>query len=278
MKRTILLVAGLLLTLTAFAAKTAEESKKDVQSLQWHVGPAAEQIGTQATIKTDATHEFLDDKNTQKFLELSGNIPLPDHFLLTSPIAGWWAIFHFNPSGYVKDDEKIDGDALLKRLKDLDVPVNEERKRLGLTPIYTEGWYIPPHYDIETKRLEWGLKLKSEGGIFLNYTIRMLGRTGVMSATLVSAPETLDADVKSFKKALENYKFNSGEQYSEFKAGDHVAEFGLAALIAGGAAAVATKKGFWAVFAGFFAAFWKLLLAGFAAVVAWVASKFNRKS
>ena len=106
----------------------------------------------------------------------------------------------------------------------------------------------------------------------------MLGRTGVMSATLVSEPETLNADVKSFKKALENYKFNSGEQYSEFKAGDHVAEFGLAALIAGGAAAVATKKGFWAVLAGFFTAFWKLLLAGFAAVVAWVSSKFNRKS
>jgi uncharacterized membrane-anchored protein len=47
--------------------------------------------------------------------------------------------------------------------------------------------------------------------------------------------------------SLSNLTFDSGQQYSEFRPGDKVAEYGLAALVVGGAAAVAVKSG-----AGFF--------------------------
>jgi len=57
-----------------------------------------------------------------------------------------------------------------------------------------------------------------------------------------------------------------------------VAEFGLAALIAGGAAAVATKKGFWAVIAGFFAAAWKFIAVAVVGLLAWLRSLFKGKS
>lgn len=278
MKSRIFFCLGLLFAMSANAAMTEAEAEKAAQALQWHIGPASEKIGQQATIKTDASLKFLDDRNTQKFLELTGNVPSANHYLLSSPAAGWWSVFNFDAIGYVKDDEKIDADALLKQMKEGDGPSNEERKRLGLKPLYTVGWHVAPHYDAETKRLEWGLKVQSEGAVSLNYTVRLLSRSGVMSATLVSSPETLDADVQSFKSALKGYEFNSGERYSEFKPGDHVAEFGLAALIAGGAAAVATKKGLWAVLGGFFAAFWKLLAGGAIALGAWFTSKFKKKS
>ncbi len=68
-----------------------------------------------------------------------------------------------------------------------------------------------------------------------------------MTVVLVADSLELKSSVNSFKHALAGYHFVEGEKYSEFKKGDRVAEFGLAALIAGGAAAVATKKGFWAV-------------------------------
>ncbi len=180
--------------------------------------------------------------------------------------------------GYVKDDEKIDADAILKSIKDMDEPGNEERKRLGFGPLHTDGWYVAPHYDTQTKRLEWGLKLHSDEGVTLNYTVRLLGREGVMNATLVSSPEKLDNDVKSFKKALDGFEFASGKRYAEFQPGDHVAEIGLAALVAGGAAAIATKKGFWAVLAGFFATAWKAIVAAVVGLGAWFKSKFNKKT
>jgi uncharacterized membrane-anchored protein len=69
----------------------------------------------------------------------------------------------------------------------------------------------------------------------------------------------------------------SGEKYSEFKQGDRIAEFGLAALILGGAAAIATKKGFWGALVAFFAAFWKLIAGVAVAALASLGSLFKRK-
>jgi len=262
----------------ASAAVNPDDAANAIRALDWHVGPQTENVASKATLKTDSTLAFLDEGNSKRFLELTGNIPESGNFVLLSTKHNWWATFSFNPLGYVKDDEKIDPDALLQQLKDSDAAANEERKRLGIPPLHTEGWHAPPHYDGESKRLEWGLKLRSEGQTVLNYTIRLLGRTGVMNATLVSSPETLDADVRTFKAALPGFEFNSGERYAEFKQGDRVAEFGLAALIAGGAAAVATKKGFWAVIAGFFAAAWKFIAVAVVGLFAWLRSLFKSKS
>ena len=273
-----LLVVLAMLPFLAHAAANQESSEDGLRALDWHEGPQTENVASKATLKTEAGLLFLDESNSKKFLELTGNIPEPGNFILYSQKNNWWAAFSFNPSGYVKDDEKIDPDAILKQMKDSDGSANEERKRLGIADLYTEGWYVPPHYDVDTKRLEWGVKLRSEGHEILNYTIRFLGRSGVMSATLVSSPQTLDADVRSFKAALPGFEFNSGERYAEFKEGDHVAEYGLAALVAGGAAAVATKKGLWGVIGGFLAAFWKLVAGLGVAVIAGIRSFFKRDS
>ena len=131
---------------------------------------------------------------------------------------------------------------------------------MGMEAIFTDGWQVPPHYDIQSKRLEWGTRLKTgAGNLIVNYTSRLLGRSGVMSAILVSDPGNLAADTQQFKAALQQFTYIPGENYAEFKAGDKVAEYGLAALVLGGAAAIATKKGLWAVIGGFLAAFWKII-------------------
>ena len=141
----------------------------------------------------------------------------------------------------------------------------------------TEGWQVPPHYDISTKRLEWGLKLRDDNGKYIvNYTTRLLGRTGVMRVVLVSDPESLASDTIAFKGALEGFSYDAGERYAEFKSGDKIAQYGLSALVLGGAAALATKKGFWAALVGIVGAFWKLLLGvGVAALYGFV--KFFKK-
>lgn len=64
-----------------------------------------------------------------------------------------------------------------------------------------------------------------------------------MSAILVSDPSSLEKDIKSFKAGLVGFDFVAGQKYSEFKSGDKVAEYGLAALVVGGAAAAAAKSG-----------------------------------
>lgn len=218
---------------------------QEIQALVWQRGPAEVSIGGLATIKVQPGHAFLDAPNTRRFLELNLNPPRDNHYTLAAEDFSWFAVFFFESSGYVKDDEKLDPDGLLKVLRDSDDRGNTERKRLGMPAIHTMGWRVPPHYDAATKRLEWGVELgQDDGQRVVNYTIRILGRRGVMHVTLVSDPQELDKDIATFKTALGGYDFAAGERYAEFRAGDRVAEYGLAALVLGGAAAVATKSGF----------------------------------
>jgi uncharacterized membrane-anchored protein len=144
--------------------------------------------------------------------------------------------------------------------------------------IYTVGWEVPPHYDSASKHLEWGMRLRTDDNKqLINYTSRLLGRSGVMSAILVSDPATLNADTAQFKSALDQFSYAPGETYAEYRQGDKLAEYGLGALILGGAAAVATKKGFWAVIGGFLAAFWKLLAGAAVACSAAIRRFFRRE-
>lgn len=250
----------------------------ELKKLAWQVGPTEGRIADKATIKIPSHFVFLDAPNTRRFLELQGNPPSDGRYMVAPDDLNWFAVFSFNPSGYVKDDEKVDPNELLKQMRESDGPSNEKRKSLGLEVMFTDGWAVPPHYDAQTKQLEWGVRLRTgSGAMIANYTSRLLGRTGVMSAILVSDMETLPANTEQFKGALQQFSYLPGEKYSEFKQGDKIAEYGLAALVLGGAAAVATKKGFWSVVVGFFAAFWKIIAAAAVAAMVGFKSIFKRK-
>jgi len=246
------------------------EFAAQMRALNWQRGPVAGRLGGVAALEVAEGQAFLDGPSTRRFLELTGNPPRDDRYALVAD--QWFAIFFFEDSGYVRDDETLDADALLQSLRESDEHGNAERQRLGMPALHTAGWAVPPHYDADTRRLEWGVQLRGEDGhALVNYTIRLLGRRGVMHAILVSDPERLTQDIAEFKAALAGYTFVPGEKYSEFRAGDRIAEYGLAALVLGGAAAVATKS-------GFFKAFGKLIVIGVAGLGAAIVALFRRLS
>lgn len=224
----------------------ANPTISEIQSLKWNFAPQIGSIGNEAVITITPNAGFLGAADTNRFLELNGNLPCKQQncYALAAKNLEWFAIFSFDPSGYIKDDEAIDVDDLLKILKENNAVSLKQKRQRGLPLLYLDGWYIQPHYDVVTKRLEWGTKAHSESETaIVNYSIRLLGRDGVMSAVLVSDPNSLDANLKSFKQALNKFSFNEGKNYAEFRSGDKVAEYGLAALVVGGAAAAAAKSG-----------------------------------
>lgn len=283
-KMTTWLWAAMMGVVLASASHAADEpaagdagKKNPISELQWQRGPTTLQLGPQGKIQLPEKTGALSESESNKFLQLTGNLPSEGLHIISG--GNWWATFEFDESGYVKDDEKIDADALLKQMKDGDGPSNEARRKQGLPELYTDGWSVPPHYDATSKRLEWALKLhaSNDPSPVVNYTVRVLGRTGYERVVLVSSPETLDADVADFKKVLAGFDFNDGHKYSEFKQGDRIAEFGLAALVAGGAAAIATKTGFWKVLLAGLAAGWKFVLMAGVGIVAAIGKLFKRK-
>lgn len=260
-----------LIALGSLSVQAQQSTSDQIAALNWVKAPNTVKITEQAKLKLTGNQLYLDDVETNKFLKLNGNLPRDNSFTLLDGTEFWFAVFEFTADGYVKDDEKINADALLKVLKDGNEKSLEERRKQGLPPLYLEGWYTPPHYDTETKRLEWATNLRDDQkNPLVNFTTRILGRSGYMSATLVSDPKNLDRDIKSFKLALKNFDYVNGERYSEWRDGDKVAAYGLGALVAGGAAAAVASK-------GGFKFLWAIVLAAFAGVGAFLKKIFGRK-
>jgi uncharacterized membrane-anchored protein len=82
----------------------------------------------------------------------------------------------------------------------------------------------------------------------------------------VSSPEQLPGARPQLETVLTGYRFDEGERYADFVPGDKVATYGLAALVLGGAAAIATKKGLWAVIGAFIISKIKILIAALVGV------------
>lgn len=245
------------------SAQAQDALFQQITQLPWLTSPSVGQIGSIAKIDLGGRLQFLDASSTSQFLELNGNPPSSGNYALAPKTLDWFSIFAFNRSGYIRDGEELDPAELLKTLKKQNESGAAERRKLNLEVLHLDGWAVVPHYDEKTKRLEWGTRLIGDNGsVTVNYTVRILGRSGVMRAILVSSPESLNTDIIEFKAALNGFQFIPGERYSEFKQGDKVAEYGLAALIVGGAAAVATKTGILQTFGKF------LIFGGIAIVAA----------
>jgi len=143
------------------------------------------------------------------------------------------------------------------------------------------GWSLQPRYNETTKRLEWAVLARSSSGDSTNFFTKILGRRGYTSIVLVADPNSMSAATSSLDQVLTGYQFNAGERYADYRSGDKVAEYGLAGLILGGAAAAVVKTGIFAGLLKFIiagaAAAWKFIAAAAAAAIASLRSFFRRR-
>ncbi|MBR0646578.1 DUF2167 domain-containing protein [Plastoroseomonas hellenica] len=266
------LLKGLLIIgamLLAQAATAQQESVgRQLAALPWQTAPGEGTIGSVARISLEGGLRFLDESASSRFLELNGNPPRRGNWVLTPAAVTWFAVFSFEQIGYVRDDEHLDANELLRALQQGDSRANAERQRLGMPTLRTDGWAVEPRYDPETRRLEWATRLVDDrGDATINYSIRLLGRGGVMTAILVSDPQHLTEDMREFRAALRGFDYQQGERYAEYRQGDRIAEYGLAGLILGGAAVAG---------AGFLKSFGKVIGLGVLAAGAAVFAFFKR--
>jgi uncharacterized membrane-anchored protein len=266
------LCAFFLMTGSPACADSTEDIWKKIDALPWVHGPQQVSALQNASLQLPQHFLFLDTMGTPEFMRITQN---PRDGTEIEQVFGpddlhWFAILTFSADGYVDDNEKIDADAVLDSIKRGTEQANELRTKNGWAKMFVTGWHRPPAYDPQTNRLEWAIDASEVGGeTSTNFNTRILGRRGVTSAVLVTDPTHFESDLVEFKAALAGYDFNPGDRYSEFKSGDKVAEYGLTALILGGAAAVAGKT-------GILKALGKFLWIGIVAVIAAVSGLFKR--
>jgi len=262
------------------AEQKAEQKKfiEGVRALDWVKGPTTVTTEGNAKLTIPDQYVYLDARNTSKLMELQHNLGNGREVMVAPRDLQWQAYLEFSDEGYVKDDEKIDAPALLKTLKENTESANAERQRRGWGVLHLVDWATPPVYNTTTKRLEWATVLESQDGRSVNFSTKILGRRGFTSVIMVTDPANLSAAEGSLDTVLTGYAFNPGETYADWRSGDKVAKYGLAALIVGGVAAVAAKKGLFSVLAGFLAVAWKFIAAAAVAALAWLRRLFTKKA
>jgi uncharacterized membrane-anchored protein len=257
-------------------AEATDEEPKSIAKLPpwsyftWQVGPAVGKLSDVAEVKIPPGYLFVGREETQKIMEMLENPVSGTEIGLIMPDSKedhWLAMFEYVDDGHVKDDDKdkIDADEILASIKEGNAASNDERKSRGWSTVDVTGWARPPHYNEQTKHLEWAVSAVSEGKPVLNYNTRLLGRTGVMSVVLLVAPEKLEAALPDYQKVVAAYGYVDGNRYGDYRQGDKLAEYGLAALMLGGGAAIAAKTGILMQLALLFKKAWKFLILGLAA-------------
>lgn len=246
-------------------------------------GPATVPLGKVAEIKLAEGFHFVGMDQIEQFYTLTQNSRAGNEVgVLLSP-NDWMLFFAYDDIGFVKDGDKdeLQADKLMEAMTAGQDEANQARQERGWDAMKVAGWATPPHYDEKTNNLKWAINLASSRDnfqeVWINENIRLLGRGGVMSATLVTDPSKFKAHALEADQLLAtSFSYVAGEKYAEFKSGDKIAEYGLAALVLGGAGAVAVKTGLLAGLMSFLGKMWKTVVFAIVALGAGLAKIWNK--
>lgn len=235
-------------------------------------GPTTVSLGKVAELKLPEGYSFVGQDSLDRFYELTRNMRSGNEVgVAIAP--NYMLYFDYDDVGYVKDDDKdkLDAGKLMKSMSEGQEAGNEERKKRGWDEVKLKGWATEPHYDARTNNLKWAINLSSSQDqfkeIWINESIRLLGRSGVMNVTLVTDPPAFKAaEIDAEKLLAANFAYVSGKKYAEFKPGDKMAAYGLSALVLGGAGVMAAKMGLLAKFGVLLGKFWKAIVFGLIAI------------
>lgn len=270
MKKMILGAAAAALVALSGLATAQDEQAGFLASLRYRDGVVAVPEAN-ATLSLTEGFRYLDRADARRVLEDWWNNPEDDTVLgMLVPTAdgldsdhAWVVVLTWSGEGYVPDEDAADYDyaELLERIQEETRDNNAYLAEAGYPTVELVGWAQAPRYDAVGKRLHWAKHLQFEGseGGTLNYDIRVLGRRGYLSMNAVAAIDDLERVNAGMTEVLGMASFDEGHRYADYVEGDHVAAYGLAALIGGGLAA---KTGLLAKLGILLAKFWKLLLFG----------------
>lgn len=266
------------------AAQREIEAASEAAFSAAQAGPADIKLGDQAVMKLPADMVFIPKAQAQRLMKAHGNGSDPTMLGMVLPQKDdedWAVTINFEKSGFIKEDDAKNWDTaeLLKSLQEGTEQANEDRVKRGFPELMVAGWTEVPKYDTTTHRLVWSATAKQKNAPnddpSVNYNTYALGRDGYISLDLITGQQQLARDKQVALTLLDKIDYVEGKRYGDFNSStDKVAEYGLAALVAG----VAAKKlGLLAVIAAFLAKFGKLALLAAAAAGGTLFKVFRRK-
>lgn len=244
-----------------------------------------------ATLDLGKSYDFYDAEDARKIIvDIWGNPPEAGDGILglvmpagKSPVSdSWGAVLSYEPTGYVEDSDAADADfgAILEELKTNAEAQNEARKSQGYPGMHVAGWAESPRYDAGTHSVVWARDLMIDGNQVhtLNYDLRTLGRSGVLSVNFIAGMPDLPAIKTAAADFARHASFDTGSRYADFDPSlDEKAEYGIGGLVAAGVGVAAAKKlGLLAILLKFLKPIAIAVVAGGAAIARFGRNLFGR--
>ncbi|MFO1493504.1 MAG: DUF2167 domain-containing protein [Lysobacterales bacterium] len=241
-----------------------------------------------AVLNLPSDFRFLNAADAERVLsEYWGNPPGSDAIGMLVPAAiplsdnerSWAIVLQYQDDGYVSDEDakEIDYQELLQDMQESTRESNDARRQQGYGTVELVGWAEPPRYDGASHKLHWAKELAFDGEAqhTLNYDVRVLGRSGVLVMRAVAGMGQLGDIKPGMAQAIEAVDFEPGARYADFNADtDRVAEYGLAALVAGG---IAAKTGLLSKLLALLLAAKKLVVVAIGAIAVGIGKLFGKK-
>ena len=248
------------------------------------IGPAEIRLVDQGALALPKGDMFVPEVEAAAYLNATGNGHIGGLVGLLAPEGegNWWAVLRWDPSGHIDDEDAKTwkADEMLANLKDGQTQSNEDRVRRGYKATEVAGWIETPNYEPNAHRLVWSVLVReigqSEDALgSVNFHTYALGRTGYFDLNVVGSKTDAEPNKQVAHALLADIGFEKGKGYEDFNVStDHVAEYGLAALVGG----IALKKlGLIALATGFALKFAKVIALGAFAVVAGWRALFRRR-
>lgn len=244
-----------------------------------------------ASLNLGTQYYFLSAEDARKVLtEGWGNPPSASSDVLgmVFPIGKtflddtWGAVVRYEHTHYVSDEDAstADYDAMMTDIKASVGEENVEREKGGYSSLTVFGWAQPPTYNATRHDLIWAedIQFGDEKDHTLNYDVRHLGRSGVLSMNIISTMSKLPEVRQAAINVGATAEFDAGSRYADYEAGDQKAEYGLAGLVAAGVGlGVAKKAGLLAVALVFLKKGAFIIAAAAAGLAGWVRKFLRRK-
>jgi uncharacterized membrane-anchored protein len=230
-------------------AEPSAQAAWDAASKVAKQGPADAPLMDQAVFHVPAEMAFIPKAEANGLLVAWGNQAddrLIGMVVPKSNDENWAVTIDQINEGYVKDDEarNWNADELLQSLKDGTEAGNKDRLDKGFKALDVIGWIEKPNYESATHRLIWSMQMARRGADtsepkVVNYNTYALGRDGYLEIDLLTDDVGVEKDKTAARAILAAVEYNKGKRYEDYlPSTDHLAEYGIAALIGG----VAAKK------------------------------------
>ena len=144
----------------------------------------------------------------------------------------------FNDDGYIKLDDwkNLKPDDLIKEKRENAKINNKDREAIGIALIDDVQWIDYPDLNKDTNSISYSFKVSwSDGDENMNKYLIILGRKGYTEFEILSeySNENEFNAAKNLSQILQNnFKYNAELEYRDYKPGDKVAVYGIAALVA----------------------------------------------